>query len=347
MSFRIFRQVTLLAVSLGLLGCEGGQPADPVSSPSPAISLTSPDTLLLLPRGWNDFVALNVARSSSITESVSLRCDSVPLGMQVTFAASTLAATESGTRLMVDIDTLMAPGDYTVIVRATADGVAPALLHVRVTVPRPSFDLVVGSSGLSLTQALPTAGTLRFASLSRRNGFRGDITLTFHGLPRGVSPSTYLLREGRRYPAEVVFAGSALPPWPDVGSGTITVHATARDAFDQVFTVPLSVAPAPPELTMSVHPKAIVLSRDGTGRVVLQVSLRPGLTRAIEDIWVAGLPAGVSAATDEAEDGYAALDVRVEGHVLPGTYPLVVHGRLAGTPSGASDASVALSLIVR
>lgn len=314
------------------------------------MTLTSPDTVLQLSRGWNTFVALNMVRASSFTASVSLQCDSVPRGMEVTLAASTLAATARDTRLMVDVDTLIAPGDYTFIVRATADGVAPASLRVRVTVPRPSFELLVTSTSLTITQALPNAGTLSFAALTRRDGFRGDVTLRMEGLPQGVLPTTFVLRDGMRYPTTVSFSGSPLPPWPSVGSGTVTVRASARDAADQIFTLPFVVAPAPPELAVAVVPASITIARNASGRVAIHVTVRRGLSRVLDGIWVSGLPAGVVAIMgdpDDADGELASLDLQVAADVLPGTYPIMVHGRLTGTPPTQPDASATLTLSVR
>jgi hypothetical protein len=306
--------------------------------------------VLQLSRGWNAFVALTVARSSSVAGSVSLRCDSVPSGMEVTLATATLTATASGTRLMVDVDTLMAPGDYAFIVRAAADGVAPALLRVRVTVPRPSFELLVASTSLTITQALPNAGILSLAGLTRRNGFRGDVTLRMDGLPQGILPTTIVLRDGMRYPTSVSFSGSPLPPWPSVGSGTVTVRASARDAADQIFTLPFVVHPAPPELALAVDPASITIARNATGRVAILIALRRGLSQVVGGIWVTGLPAGVVASISdpgEADGEYASLDLQVAGDVLPGTYPIMVHGRLSGSPPTQPDASATLTLIVR
>ncbi len=353
MSRWIYRRATLLALSFGLVACEQGQSADPLSVPSPtspALALTSPDTVLQLSRGWNTFVTLNVARTSSAAGSVALRCDSVPNGMEVTLASSTLPAAASGTRLMVDVDTLIAPGDYTFIVRATADGVAPASLRVRVTVPRPSFELLVTSTSLTITQALPNAGTLSFAALTRRDGFRGDVTLRMEGLPQGILPNTFVLRDGMRYPTTVSFSGSPVPPWPSVGSGTLTFRASARDAADQIFTLPFVVAPAPPELAVAVVPTSISIARNGSGRVAIVIALRRGLSRVLDGLWVTGLPAGVVAIMgdpDDVDGEFASLDLQVAGDVLPGTYPIMVHGRLTGTPPTQPDASATLTLSVR
>lgn len=340
-------------VTLGLLGCEHGQSADPLASPaptSPAIVLTAPDTLLQLPRGWNAYVAFNVARSSAVAGPVSLQCDSVPSGMEVTLAATTFTALASETRLMVDVDTLIAPGDYTVVVRATADGVAPALLRVRVTVPRPSFELFLTTTSLTITQALPEAGFLRFEGLMRRNGFRGDVMLRVDGLPEGILPTTLILRDGMRFPASVQFSGRTIPPWPSIRSGTVTIRASARDAADQVFTLPFTVAPAPPELTMEVLPTSLTITRNATGRVGILVYPRRGLSRVLADIWVSGLPAGVVAQIGDPDDWdgeYAPLDLAVASDVVPGTYVVRVNGLLTGTPPGQPDASAALTLIVR
>jgi alpha-tubulin suppressor-like RCC1 family protein len=240
---RSFAQGGAIAVaSLALAGCDNERA-------EPAVAVTVAPTALSVGQGLSSDVAVTIARSGGLNGPVQLAVTGVPAG--VTVDVSPAQVPEAGTTgtIRVTAGAGAAPGQYTVVVRATAASATPREAPLALTVTARGFRLAL--EPLS-TPPGSVAGREAFfgatVTVGRVGGYDAPVDLAVSGLPAGVEAVFSRRRlAGSDSTSALTLVRVASAPRPAPGSYTVTVRGTTADASEQVVTSP-SFAVAPPQV---------------------------------------------------------------------------------------------------
>jgi len=321
-----------LALLIALAGCtnddDGAGP-----SPTPTISVAVTPASLSVPAGATGQVAVTVVRGGGFSGPVNLALEAAPAGVVGTFTPVSLTSGSTSSTLDLAVASSVAPGTYSLIVRATGTGVsaATAALTLTVTAP-PSFGIAVAPAVLNITQGLTGTATI---GISRGGGFSGSVTLALQGAPAGMTGSF------APNPATGTSSTLTVDVGPSVPAGTynLTVRGTATGLPDQ--TAPLDVTVLTPagSFSLALAPAALTVIQGQTGQSTVTITRIGGFTGAIS-LALEGAPTGVTGAfvPNPAGGATSVLTLAAAIATAPGTYDLTIRG---STPSPATGKPLA------
>ncbi|MFC5863825.1 beta strand repeat-containing protein [Acidicapsa dinghuensis] len=258
------------------------------SAATPDFSFSLSPTSLSLTAGQSgSTIKLSATALNSFTGSIAVSVAGAPTGVTVTPAISTLTP---GTPQSVTIaaGSTTTPGTYQLVFTATSGSLAHAATLNLTVAAAPNFAFSASPTSLSLAPG-QTGTAIQFSSTAQ-NGFSSPVTVTFSGLPSGVtaSPSSLTLTPGTPQSVTFTASSSATP-----GSSTITVTATS-ETLTHSTTLSLTVAPAP-DFSLSASPTSLTITAGQSGsKVQLTASALNSFTGNVA-VSITGLPSGVTA----------------------------------------------------
>ena len=193
----------------------------------------------------------------------------------------------------------------------------------------PSAAITVSLSAGSLTVMQGQSGTVTM-TVTRMNGFAGDVDLTIEGAPSGVTATC----TPWKIPSGSASASLELAVGPTVAAGTYTMTVRGRGAgvADHTVTLSLTVGVAG-SYTLSVSPASVTIQQGATGAATVTIQRSGGFAGAVA-LTVSGMPAGMtvvaSPTTLTGAGASASLTITAATNTAVGGYPLTVHGSTAG-----------------
>lgn len=322
---------TLRRYGLALLGAAtiaGCGSGGTDSSSAGTITLTFNPSAGTAEQGGEVITGATLTRGGDFTGTVDLTVTGAPAGVTATITNVVIGATATTARLTVTVAATTVPGDYTLVLHGTGDGVTEATADygLTVTIPLPSFSLDLSPPALTIAQGSNAPATVTIV----RSHFTGDVTLSALNLPTGVIAA---------------FA----PDNPQSGNSTVLTLTVASDAPVGTFTnlvlqgvgapgtvsepFALIVTPGPSgDFTLSTTPPTSVTVTQGANVDVTVNILRTGGNLSSIAITTSGtLPAGLSIALPPATlANTATLGITTTAATPVGSYPIVIHGNTAG-----------------
>jgi hypothetical protein len=153
------------------------------------------------------------------------------------------------------------------------------------------FSLAVTPAALPLVSG--GAGQPISLNAASSNGFSGMVTVTFAGLPTGVTaqPTTLTLTPGIPQSVTITAAGSVAP-----GSATLTFTGTSGSlSHSAIAAVTISAPPPPPDFTLSLSPVSLTIVAGAAGPQVNVIAAGVNSFSGTVAVSVSGLPTGVAA----------------------------------------------------
>jgi hypothetical protein len=267
------RLATAAALLLLAAGCSGGG-GDGTTNPPPPPPATGNFTLsitggpITLARSTSGSVTVNVTRTGTFSEVVTLSVSGVPTGVTSGLNPGQVFTGAATSAVNLNVGGTAAAGSYTITVTGSATGVSNQVVTFQLIVTTPPAQTGPFTLSISATSYLVHPNDqLAYSpmiTIARNAGFTGSVAFTVAGLPAtlfiGFTPST---TTGNTTTAIVLNAGAP--------NGTYT--ATIRGASSQGDqTVTLQVVVAPPstgsikwKFCSSSLPRYFVAVRDGNG----------------------------------------------------------------------------------
>ncbi len=210
-------------------------------APSGTLAVDAPGAALSVAPGQTGSGRVAVVRGGGFVGEVALAAAEVPPGLAATLTPGTLGADASESVVTAAAAADVAPGSYAFTVVATGAGVARATATVRVDVARPPAPAIaIGTTADALTVAAGGSAATG-VTVTRANGFRGEVALVAEGVPAGVAatfaPAT--LAADAAAATLLVAAGAGAP----AGAHRVTLRARGAGVADAAATLPLTVTP--------------------------------------------------------------------------------------------------------
>src|SRR2546425_496371 len=194
----------------------------------PDYTITTSPFSQSIPQGGTGVVSLTLQSVNSFTGTVTLNNASIPLGLPVTFSASSVTLTSGGSQAVTAMISPTASnlgGAYDLILNSTGPSplsiIHPTSVNVTVTVP----DFSIGVSPISLVNPLGSSNSSTLTLMSI-NTFTGKVTLSFTVSPIVAnSPSITLTNSSHTGSSVTVDLSSG-----GTASATLTVTSTTSTA---------------------------------------------------------------------------------------------------------------------
>ena len=150
----------------------------------------------------------------------------------------------------------------------------------------PNYSIRLQSTPITL---VPGGSQSLIVLISATNGFSGDVSVSFSGLPTGVtaSPATFTISSSGVQQVLLSAAGTAA-----AGTSTVTVNGSSG-TLSQVAQFQLTVT-GPPSISLSLNPTSLSLIPGISQPVQISVSATTGYNQLISGT-LTGIPSGVSA----------------------------------------------------
>ena len=253
----------------------------------PNISLSvSPANISLIP-GVQQPVEISAAATAGFDQLISGTLTGLPAGVTATSTTFSMLPGSTST-IYLTASTGASGGQVTL--NAASGPIAAAAAHLAISIDTtPDFKLATGTNNvLVLSQSSSTKFNLSAAGY---NGFSQPVTVSFSGVPAGVtiSPSTFILQPGGVSQSITVSTTfSAKPnqqtPITVVGSGGGKSHQLSLDLHVMAATLNLTLQPSPLTIASgSTNSFRVQLLNSGAGTPTGTISLQ-----------VTGAPAGVT-----------------------------------------------------
>lgn len=223
----------LIAAVIAVLGCDQGKktaggPGATTPEGKPPMFGQADDTFNLsvgsqsMKQGDAKEVTVGIKRGTNFDQDVGLRFVDLPAGVTVTPEGPALKHGDGEAKVTLKAADTAAPGDYTVKVMGKPAKGGDATAEFKLTVgPKDTFTLSVPFLSPSLKQGEAKAVAI---GIKRDKAFDQDVTLSFAGLPAGVTvePTSPAIKHGD---GEAKFTLKAAD---DAALGTFTVQVTGR-----------------------------------------------------------------------------------------------------------------------
>ena len=147
---------------------------------APNFSLSPSVASLTIPRSSSGTTTVSVSSLNGFNSAVALSATGLPAGLTAAFSP---ASTKTTSVLTLTASSTAAPGSYPVTVTGIA-GTLKNTATVTVTITAPNFTLSFLPATLGVLRGSSAAGTV---TLTPQNGFKGAVSLTASGLPKGVT----------------------------------------------------------------------------------------------------------------------------------------------------------------
>jgi hypothetical protein len=149
---------------------------------APNFSLSASVASLTIPRSSAGTSKITVGILNGFSGAVALSASGLPAGLTSAFSP---ASTKTASVLTLTANSTAAPGTYPVTVTGIS-GTLNNTATVAVTITAPNFTLAFLPATVSVLRGSTAVGTV---TLTAQNGFKGAVSLTTSGLPKGVTVS--------------------------------------------------------------------------------------------------------------------------------------------------------------
>jgi hypothetical protein len=278
--------------------------------PPSVIAVSLAKATITIARGGMAPITTQLVRTS-FPIAVTFALDGAPSGITATFDEAGTTANAATASLVVASS--VAPGQYTMQVRASGIGVADATTPLTVNVTADPLQLIA-DLGIETPQA--TSASRDFV-INRGDGV-GVVTLTAENVPAGVVATFDATVTSNATGRITLAAGGTVP----AGDYAVTIRAQATGVADATTIVPLKVLDA--SVALGVTPATIEVLQGQSTQVSLALA-RTLFTGSIA-ISVTALPTGVTA---------TALPVNVIG-----TSATVTFLAASSAPAGTYDVNI-------
>lgn len=204
-----------------------------------------------------------------------------------------------------------------------------------VTPPTPGITVSLSATNLTVVQG--QSGTVT-TTITRVNGFTGDIDLTVENAPAGVTPTftpAKLPNGSTSSSLQLAAAPGATP-----GPYTLTIRARGAGVTDQTVALSLAVGVAG-SYNLSVSPATVTVQQGSSGATTVTIERIGGFAGAVT-LTVTGAPAGVT--VDPSPVSLTGNSVSLVINAAPtaavGTSTLTVHGTAGGLSERTATFSV-------
>lgn len=270
------------------------EPPPPVGDFTLAVN---PATLTLTDGAAGQNISVSASPVNGFSGAVSVSIGGLPAG--VTASPSTLTITP-GTPQSVKLTAASNAGAGKAMLMLTGSSgslshqVTVALTVVAAT-PPPAADFSISTAPASLALTAEAAGKTVAVTAKAINGFTGTVTVTYSGLPSGVtaSPLSLTLTPGTAQNVKFTAAASATSSTSTITlmgkSGGLSHFATLS------LTVKAAVPPPAADFSLTINPVSLSPTAGGAGQVVsVAAKAINGFTGTVT-VTYSGLPNGVTA----------------------------------------------------
>lgn len=269
------RTLTTLLLT-GLLWSCGGSGEGTPTPPTPgtlAVALGSASATV--EGAGSATAAVTITRGGSFAGAVALSAEGAPAGVTATLTPASLAGSMTASALNLAVAASTAPGTYPIGVRATGTGVTAATASFSLTVTAPPVpDFAVSVSPGSVTVPQGQDGTAA-ATISRLDGFTGEVALSVSGVPQNVQVSV----------APASTAGTAatisisVPLGVPAASYPLVLNATDSASRTRTAAFTLVVAPQPTLGSIALNPSSItVVQGQQSAPITVTIARAAGVT---------------------------------------------------------------------
>jgi hypothetical protein len=177
--------ILALALVLALSACQtdSTNPDPGNNGGNPSITLTLSASALSLVQGVSGTLTATIARAGGFTGNVTIEVTGAPSGMTATPNPTSIGSSATTSTITIAPGATLAPGNYTLTVRASGTGVTAVTQTFTVTVTAAStgsFTLTIDPTTASIQQGQQTTATV---NISRSGGFAGAVNLAVSGGP--------------------------------------------------------------------------------------------------------------------------------------------------------------------
>jgi hypothetical protein len=253
------------------------------------VTVTGPPTFTLAASLASVSVAPGATSTSAITVNplygftgtVSLKASGLPSGVTAAFSPASTTGTST---LTFTAASSAALNTSTVTVTGTSGSLSiTSTISLTVALP-PSYTL--SASPASLTVAPWNTGVSTI-SANPLNGFNGSISVSFSGVPAGVSASFSPANQAWAITLNLAVGASAAP-----GTYPVTITGTSG-SLSQTTTVTLTI-PGASTFTLSAAPSSVTVAAGATGASTITAAPQDGFSGTVT-LAASGLPTGVTA----------------------------------------------------
>ena len=287
---------------------------------SPAYTLALSKPALTIARGGSAPVDAILARTN-FTAGVTLSVEDVP-GITASFAQN--PTTGDSSPATISVGASVAPGTYTVTIRAVSAGIVDRTATLTVTVIPDAIQLLIQSDVSGYQGSTGTTSIL-----VNRGTFAGTVALAAEGVPAGVTASFTPLTPTSASTTITLGVGASVVP----GSYTVTVRASGAGVPDATAQLSLNVLPT--VFTLILSPQNVTLLQGTSATSTLTIA-RTAIAVPV-DLTVEGAPAGLTITPSPSSAGgtTSAIDITAAQNLTAGQYSVT----LRGTPHGLTIAS--------
>lgn len=326
----------LTAAFVAAAGTSCGGKSTPTQTETPVISVSINPTAGTVERGGSTDVGVTVTGSGGFTGVPTITLQSPPSGVTGTVSNSQTAGATTTATLTIGVGASVAPGAYTLTVRATGSGVTAVQASFALTVTAASaYTLSATPSSVSIEQGSDGTADIELT----RTVFSGAVTLAVEGAPSGVTPSFSI------NPVSGTASVLTLAVDATVATGTyaLTIRGTATGLTDRTTDIDLVVtAPATPGFSLESISSLSIPQGSAAVRTVT-ITRSGGFTGDVT-VTVTDLPVGITSSVDPVTTSGTSVDVTitVAGTVAVGSYTATVRANA----SGFAEATASLDINV-
>ncbi len=322
MGARFTGLVAVVGVAVGC-GSSEGPGGDP--GPNPTISISVTPASLTVVQGGSGSVAASITRGGGFTGTVNIVTEGAPAGVTAAVSNVTTSGTTTSGTVTVTVPTSVAPGTYTLTVRASGSGVTDATATFSLTVTAlPAIALTVAPTAVSVIAGASGAATVTIA----RTNFTGDVTLALEGGPAGVTGTfNPAAANGTTSALTVQVAGSVV-----AGTYPLTIRGTGTGISAATTALSLTVTAPVPSFDISpVVPDPKQLTQGTAGDVTVTLTRSNGFAGTV-NLTLEDAPTGVTGvfAPSAVAGTTSTLTLTVGATVPAGNYTLKVRGAATG-----------------
>ncbi len=292
----------------------------------PTLSITLNPASLSIAAGAMDSSLATVTRGGGFTGALTLAAAGAPTGVTVTTSA--IAADNTTSRVVVTVDSTVAPGSYAVTLTATGTGVADATSMLTVNVVAAAgYEVSFTPDSLDIA---PGAQDTTSVGISRSGGFTGALTFAVDStVPSGITvtlPSAPVAGDTASLTVAVSDSVAA-------GTYSVSINISGTDVPAQTKMLTI-VVPDLGGLTLTATPASPSLTQGQSTPITIGIARTAPFTAPVT-FAVTGLPAGVTAAIqpDSAAGDSAVLTLTAANAAALGTANVKVLGSGGGVTS--------------
>lgn len=301
---------------------------------APNFALSASPTSVSVTKGGSGTSAITITPQNGFTGSVTFAASGLPSGVSAAFSPN--PGTTSST-LTLKASAFAAATTATVTITGTSGSLShTTTLNLTVTTTATAnFSMAASPTSLTITKG--AAGGTSALTITRLNGFTGNVTLSASGLPSGVT-AAFSPNPATTTSTLTLTASSTAT----AGTATVTVTGTSG-TLTHTATISLTVSAATtPGFTLTASPASVSVSVGSHAATTVTIHPTGGFTGAVT-LTAAGMGAGTTAAfgTDPAT-GTSTLTFTSASTATTGTTTVTITGK-----SGSLTQTTTISLVVR